>query len=148
MHLRDLTRRLASSDDMESLFTINQRVMRDHVLAAFGRWDEQEQREMFFRSTDLARHEMLLHDHSAIGFWCVKRTVDEICLQRISILPEYQGRGLGTSLIRELMSEAAHSSIPVRLRVFKTNRARKLYRMLGFQEERRSEHHIHMVYFA
>lgn len=147
MKLHELTRRPATAVDRELLFQIHKRAMREHVLAAFGSFDKAEQWKMFFR-TPPEKHEMLLDDFAAIGFWVVNRGVDQIELARLSILPEYQGVGIGTWLVRELMSEASLSSIPVRLRVFKTNRAQNLYRLLGFREERRSEHHIHMVFRA
>ena len=142
MKLSELTRRFATAVDRDLLFQIHQRAMREHVLAAFGAFDRKEQWEMFFR-TPPEKHELLLDDFAAIGFRVVNRSVDQIELARISILPEYQGVGIGTWLVREPMSEA---SIPVRLRVFKTNRAQRLYRLLGFREECRSEHHIHMVF--
>jgi len=145
MKLHEFTRRYATIVDRELLFQIHRRAMREHILAAFGSFDEAEQWAMFFR-TPPEKHEMLLDDFAAIGFWVVNRSVDQIELARISILPEYQGIGIGTGLVRELMSDATLNSIPVRLRVFKTSRAQKLYRLLGFREERRSEHHVHMVF--
>ncbi len=145
MKLHDLTRRKATEGDRRLLFEIQKRSMREHVLAAFGSFDEKKQWEMFFRVPP-QEHELLVDEFAAIGFWVVYRTVDQIELARIAILPGFQGVGIGSSLIRELTCEASSNSIPVRLRVFKTNPARKLYRLLGFEEERRSKYHIHMIF--
>ena len=53
--------------------------------------------------------------------------VNEIALQ-------YQGRGIGTALIGDLLAEANEGGVPVRLRVLRTDRpASRLYERLGFR---------------
>ena len=62
----------------------------------------------------------------------VVRMDQEIRLADIALMPEYRNAGIGTSLIRELLSEGAAAGKPVRLHVARTNRAQKLYSRLGF----------------
>jgi ribosomal protein S18 acetylase RimI-like enzyme len=53
-------------------------------------------------------------------------------LVQIQLLPELQGTGIGTRVIKELLVEARTSEASVRLSVLKVNPARELYERLGF----------------
>jgi GNAT superfamily N-acetyltransferase len=52
----------------------------------------------------------------------------------IALLPEYCNRGIGTTLQRELQSEAAAAGTPLRIHVERFNRALRLYERLGFRQ--------------
>ncbi|MFL6566343.1 MAG: GNAT family N-acetyltransferase [Burkholderiales bacterium] len=68
-----------------------------------------------------------------VGAISVERHAEFIQLSQLYILPQHQNKGIGTSLVRELASEARNSRRPLRLRVLKSNPARRLYERLGFQ---------------
>ena len=50
----------------------------------------------------------------------------------IALLPDYCNRGIGTSLLRGLQSEAAAAGKPLRIHVERFNPALRLYERLGF----------------
>ena len=50
----------------------------------------------------------------------------------MSLAPGHRGRGHGTALLREVMSEGADAGLPVTIHVESTNPAMSLYRRLGF----------------
>jgi GNAT superfamily N-acetyltransferase len=50
----------------------------------------------------------------------------------IALLPEYCNRGVGTTLLRGLQSEAAAAGKPLRIHVERFNPALRLYERLGF----------------
>lgn len=50
----------------------------------------------------------------------------------IALLPEYRNQGIGSILLRGLLTEAAAVGSSVRLQVLKGNPARELYARLGF----------------
>jgi ribosomal protein S18 acetylase RimI-like enzyme len=79
-----------------------------------------------------------------IGCQWVRRHPDAVELVRLWILPEAQGQGVGTLLVRRLLAEAGRSRLKVRLRVMKVNRARHLYQRLGFRIIGESETHYQM----
>ena len=79
-----------------------------------------------------ADHNIVLVDGRSIGRMVVVRMDQGIRFADIALMPEYRSAGIGTSLIRELLSEGAAAGKPVRLRVAKTDRAQKLYSRLGF----------------
>jgi ribosomal protein S18 acetylase RimI-like enzyme len=68
-------------------------------------------------------------------------------LAEIEILPEWQGRGIGSAVVRSLMREAASRQKPLTLRVLHINqRARTLYERLGFQPFREIETHSYLYW--
>ncbi|MCA9672406.1 MAG: GNAT family N-acetyltransferase [Myxococcales bacterium] len=139
-----LVRRRGRADELELLYGIMKRALREATERMFGPWDETLQRQMFFRSTKPEQHELVLLDGEVVGYLLIERAREAITLQRITLLPEVQKRGLGTQLIREVMTEAAAQRVPLRLQVFPDNPARRLYARLGFVEIGASETHVQM----
>ena len=62
----------------------------------------------------------------------VSREDDEIRIVDIALLPDYCNRGIGTTLLRGLQSEAAAAGKPLRIHVERFNPALRLYERLGF----------------
>ncbi|HLM00911.1 MAG TPA: GNAT family N-acetyltransferase, partial [Pyrinomonadaceae bacterium] len=58
---------------------------------------------------------------------------DETALVSIRLLPEFQNRGIGTKLIKDVLAASIAKNKPVRLQVLKINPARNLYERLGFE---------------
>ena len=56
-----------------------------------------------------------------------------IFLDEIHILPEYQGRGIGQQVIRNLLAEASSQDLAVELILLRSNPVRRLYEGLGFK---------------
>ncbi|MBQ4514998.1 MAG: GNAT family N-acetyltransferase [Anaerolineaceae bacterium] len=64
----------------------------------------------------------------------------------ISLLPEYRGQGIGTELMKRMLSLLRESGYPgVSLSVQKANYAVKLYRSLGFEVVRENEEEYIML---
>jgi ribosomal protein S18 acetylase RimI-like enzyme len=68
-----------------------------------------------------------------IGRLYVDRRPDEIHILDIALVPERRGEGIGTALLKELLSEAEESGKVVILYVEQFNPAHRLYLRLGFQ---------------
>ena len=122
--------------------------MRPNVERQFGPWDEAFQRELFESSTDPTSHEIIELDHEPIGCQWVRCDPDALELVRLHLLPSAQGRGIGTKLMERLLSRAAIAGLPVRLQVFCTSPARRLYTRLGFRTVGRTESHESMEHAA
>lgn len=59
-------------------------------------------------------------------------TVDAFELNELEILPDHQGRGLGTALMRELLARTPHRHTLLSTAADPADRAKVLYRRLGF----------------
>lgn len=69
----------------------------------------------------------------------------ELVIVSIQLLPQHQGRGIGTSLIDVLFKEARDEGKRLTLQVLKVNdRARQLYERLGFSTVEETDTHYLM----
>lgn len=120
---------------------VHHRAYREVVERQFGPWIEEQQDRYFDRDWSAATFEIVLCDGITCGYVCIEDRADDIHIREIVLLPEYQGRGIGSSILREVMERACTRRVPVRLGTFLKNRALGLYHKLGFQEIGRTETH-------
>lgn len=80
-----------------------------------------------------AAFDIVLVDGLPAGRLYVGRKDEEIRIVDIALLPNYCNRGIGTTLLRELQSEAAAVGKPLRIHVERFNPALRLYQRLGFR---------------
>jgi ribosomal protein S18 acetylase RimI-like enzyme len=81
-----------------------------------------------------ARFDVILLDGEPAGRIYVDRREDEIRIVDIALLPEHRNRGVGRTLICELIEEAGARGVPVTIHVERENPARRLYERLGFTQ--------------
>jgi ribosomal protein S18 acetylase RimI-like enzyme len=143
MPVSDITLRPASRDDYDFLWALLVDTMRPYVEATWG-WDEAYQRARFRDHFDPSRQDIVLVDGIAAGVFRVERREDCTFLSNIGITPAYQGRGIGTRLIQDLLDEGQARGVTVKLQVLKVNPARSLYERLGFFVVGESETHWEM----
>ena len=142
-HTREVRLRPATSQDDAFCFRLEEATMREYIEPIYG-WDVDEQRRQhagWFKADRLSIIED--DDGTAIGVLDVRDKGDHLYVSRIEVLPEAQGRGVGTAVMEGLMRQGR----TIRLRVFTNNvRARHFYERLGFivDHERDDEHHVSM----
>lgn len=100
---------------------------------AFLQMQFQFQRRSYAMQFPHADHRIIWHEGAPVGQMLVDRSPHAIRLVDIALLPEFQGRGIGTDLIQALQAEAEQTARPLQLTVRKENAgARHLYERLGF----------------
>ncbi len=144
----DVTLRSGRADDLGFLRDLHRAAMRPHVEATWGPWDEEQQRELFLKSTDPLVHQIVEQDDAPVGCLWVRPHPGELELVRIYLMPAVQGRGLGTELVRGLCARATAEGLSVRLRVLRSNPAQRLYARLGFVVEEESDERLWMRWNA
>ncbi|MBD0327502.1 MAG: GNAT family N-acetyltransferase, partial [Pyrinomonadaceae bacterium] len=85
----------------------------DEQREAFAKMQFNAQLQHYQSNFPSASHHVIEHDGQAIGRLYVLRTDEFIRILDITLLPEYRNRGLGTPLIKDLMSEAAATHRPL-----------------------------------
>ena len=124
--------RQATYDDYAFLYQLHVAAMREYVEATWG-WQVEWQQEYFARKFDPENRQIIQINDQDAGVISVEQRVDELYIALIEILPAFQRRGVGTSIVRQLIKTAHSNSLPVTLHVLKTNApARRLYERLGF----------------
>jgi ribosomal protein S18 acetylase RimI-like enzyme len=109
--------------------------MRAYVEATWG-WDEAWQAEHFTQHWNPRAVHVIQSDDRDVGFLRVTKEPDRIVLQAIELLPEFQGRGVGSHVVRDLQQQATTTGCTLVLQVLKVNtRAKVLYERLGFRLE-------------
>jgi ribosomal protein S18 acetylase RimI-like enzyme len=79
-----------------------------------------------------SEYRIAMLEGTPIGRMIVKRDPGAMILVDIALLPEHRGRGIGETLLRDMLQESARQGLPVRLQVLKSNPAARLYERLGF----------------
>ena len=95
--------------------------MRGCITATWG-LDEQVQRTFHARAFNVRRWQVITGGQDDIGMLDVDYRPGEICLSRIEIHPDHQGRGIGTRLISALLDEAQQEGHDLVLDVLTVNR--------------------------
>lgn len=138
------TLRSAKREDAEFLWQLRQGAMRAHVEQTWGKWDDAQQRKFFDRGFVPRETRVIVVDGKDAGRLDVNYSRLEFFLGLIELMPEVQGKGLGTAVVRDLQTEARRKNVPIRLQVIKANEAAyRLYERLDFKTTgETSTHHL------
>ena len=137
--------RPASDADYDFLYDLHAATIKPYVDATWG-WNDDMQRIIFRQRWNPTDTQIVVVDHSDVGVIRLRESDTEICLGLIEIHPDYQNRGLGSTIIQDILTEAQRRSLSVHLSVLKANEdARRLYARLGFKiiEEREERYMMH-----
>jgi GNAT superfamily N-acetyltransferase len=144
----EISLRIATAKDLEFLYSLLKAALGPYVEQTYGPWHEEEQRDRFFEFTKPEAHQIVESDGQPIGCLNIEWLPDEVKLKRVFLLPAFQKRGIGSRLVRQVLSEAKLAGLPVRLRVFKVNPAQRLWQRLGFRVSGETDSHILMEHAA
>ncbi len=135
--------RPATDADADMLWDLHSVALKPYVEQIWG-WDEDFQQRYFREHYSPSNSQVIQYNGADAGVITVEETQLGYILSNIELYPQYQGIGIGTSLITGLLEEAAGRGLPVSLRVLKINPARQLYLRLGFEVIGETETHYWM----
>lgn len=91
---------------------------------------------------------VILWGDTAVGRVYVARIEKQIRILDITLLPRYRNQGIGTGIIRKLMSEGEEIGKPVAIMVESYNPSLQLFERLGFTEGETKGAHVLMEWRA
>jgi len=135
--------RKATRDDKGFLWELKVASMREYVEVVYG-WDDALQYGFFEKGFHPEDIHILRCDKLDMGMYELQERDEEWFLARIEIMPEFQGRGIGTTIIQRMIDLVSKTGKPLRLQVFKVNPAQKLYERIGFLQTGETKTHVTM----
>jgi ribosomal protein S18 acetylase RimI-like enzyme len=138
-----LTFRLVEKKDDDLIYSIY-RSTRDKELT-YTNWTELQKRSFvtmqlmaqlieYQKKYPELLQQIIVHNKKSIGRLYTWESLSEIKIIDISILPEYQRKGLGTKVLQQILNKAIQAEKKVNLHVVFSNPALKLYERLGFKK--------------
>lgn len=128
-----ITFRQIKIKDFEFLWQLQNAALKKYIAATWG-WDEAWQRRHFAEHFNERRNgAIVVVGGKDAGYLWISEKETETVLISIHLLPEFQNRGIGTKLIKDVLAQSKAKNKPVRLQVLKVNPARNLYEKLGFK---------------
>ncbi|MFJ7490788.1 GNAT family N-acetyltransferase [Streptomyces sp. NPDC097727] len=136
--------RPAEPEDVEVIAELRATVMRPD-LERLGRYDEHRVRQRL-RDVYAPEHtSVVVADGEFAGCVTLRPVEDGLWLENFYLSPTFQGRGIGTAVLRSLLARADEEGVAVRLDVLQGSAARALYERHGFTEERQDPIDVFMV---
>lgn len=138
--------RTINDDDYWFIYDLKKSAYKKYVEVNFGAWDEDVQKEYFkkFYETYKENTYIIQVDGKDIGFYndCFLENgnyeVGNIC-----IIFEYQGRGIGTRILKDMINK--YKDYNIEIQYFKQNPVGNLYKRLGFVFKEETNTHIKMI---
>jgi ribosomal protein S18 acetylase RimI-like enzyme len=135
--------RPATDADYVFLYQLHVAAIRPAVEATWG-WDDEFQTAYFRSRWDPSKRQIIRVGGVDVGTLTLERRAGTVFLALIEIHPDYQGQGIGTAVLRDIIAQAHRWGQSVELHVLKANlKAKQLYERLGFKiTEEREERYV------
>ncbi|WOC16432.1 hypothetical protein MP213Fo_19150 [Pseudochrobactrum sp. MP213Fo] len=136
----------ATPEDFDRLFELRLIIMRES-LERIGRFDPQRARERFSNSYRPACTRLINIKEQLAGCVALGLEQDHLLLEHFYLAPEFQGCGLGSAVLSNLLCEAQQQNKSVRLSVLQQSHAARFYEKHGFQKTGEDEWDVYYEYF-
>ena len=130
----------------EFVYQTKKEAYKKYVEEIWGPWNEDDQRAYYenFINTYQSDAWIIQLNGKNIGFYNGATLEDgSYEIGNICILPEYQGKGIGTQVLKDIME--LHKDQDLHIQFFKQNPVGKLYERLGFIPSGETEFHYQMM---
>ena len=135
-----------TDEDYNFVYEVKKNAYKKYVEECWGSWNEEEQQKYFEKFILAVKNNayIITHNEKKIGFYngeILENGNYEI--GNICIIPEYQGQGIGSKILREILQENFNRNIEIQY--FKQNPVGNLYKRLGFVPNGETEFHYKMI---
>jgi GNAT superfamily N-acetyltransferase len=115
----------------------------EYITLMFG-WDEDVQRGFHAEAWRQQKPDIITYDGKLIGTIATIESEDCIEIGQFFILPDYQNKGIGTHILKNILNKADQLGRNVTLKFLKNNPVKSLYVRNGFRLVYTSEVAHHM----
>ncbi|RBP46090.1 acetyltransferase (GNAT) family protein [Roseimicrobium gellanilyticum] len=112
-------------------------------LEAVGRFDPERARERLRKSFYPDHTAFIVVDGQRIGFYTFRPADEGFQLDHLYVHPSCQSRGIGSEVIRHLLSLADASQMPVSLNALRDSASNRFYQRHGFVQTAEDEWDIY-----
>lgn len=130
----------------EFVYQVKKNAYKKYVEKIWGSWNEEEQRELYEKFINHVQVDtwIIQLNGTDIGFFNGETLEDgSYEIGNICIVPEYQGKGIGTQVLKDIMK--LHKNQTIHIQYFKQNPVGKLYERLGFVPDYEKDYHYVMI---
>lgn len=117
--------------DKDWLYELYCSTLRPAIETTWG-WDEAFQLNAFNEHLSPDNFEIIFIADNNIGGYCLFEKDDHLWLEMLLIHPDFQRKGIGKSVIKEIQIQAKSKNKPLKFSVIKTNPVKPFYEKLGF----------------
>jgi N-acetylglutamate synthase-like GNAT family acetyltransferase len=117
---------------MEFSYQVKKEAEGEYITHMFG-WDEEIQRDFHAKAWQEQKPDIITYDGKVIGTIAIIESEDCIEIGQFFILPDYQNKGIGTPLLKDILNKADSLCKNVKLKFLKNNPVKSLYVRNGFR---------------
>ena len=135
--------RNVKKEDIDFLLLLRKKSMNVHLKKAGIDMDNDEHLarvEEFYLDSHI-----ILSNRKPIGLLKLGVMTQSLHIRQFQILPEYQGKGIGTLVLNVVKKRALQLCLPITLNVLRENPARALYLRHGFQIKNKNKLEYQML---
>ena len=138
--------KVATRKDLNFIYHMKKKTLKQYIKEV-ERWDKKNQRKNLLKRFNSKKNLIILFSTKKIGCLILRNSKNWIIVELIAIKLEFQRKGIGTYLMKNIILQSQEAKKPIFLQVLKGNkRAVKFYLKLGFLPISESEATINMQY--
>lgn len=124
-----------NQEEIKFIYNLRKKVYQKYIEKIYGEWNEESQKKLFnkFMKENLKNIELIYLKDELVGFYNGK-TKDNKSFEigNICIMPEFQNKGIGTAVLKEIVFENKEKDIV--LNCFKEDSTIGAYEKMGFEK--------------
>lgn len=140
---KEISFKKASRSDIEFLLNLRVATMTEHLVKAnivLNREQHLLRINEYFSDSYL-----ILFQHLPIGLLKLGLKNNHLHIRQLQVLPEYQKKGIGSSVLKVVKKQAVKLELPISLNVLHHNPAQHLYQRNGFEKVGENSIELQMV---
>lgn len=132
----------AKEEDKDLLASLRLAAMKES-LDNLGRFDPIRARQRFLETFSLKDTWKIVVDEQLVGFYVLRLKKSHWHLDHLYFFPDFQGEGLGGSVLVTIKQQASATGLPIRLGALRESRSNSFYKKHGFSYTHEEEWDIY-----